>query len=912
MWKRTRSAKHLLAVFACWPVGLCAAAAQVSSAGATLDPAPAPASLPDNYAAPSHKAIDAILGAALRERPAARLRPLRVVLCASARDEGHLDPGMHDYPLWRERWSQLLARADAVTVETADGWPAEEQWRRADLVVINSYNPAWALEKAGSPRIARLVSDIDTFLARGGGLVVLHYALNAGVNGDALAARLGLAWVSPPASYRHGANDWQLVESHPLAAGLHEFKVPDESYWNLTGSLEAVGARVLMRSIDEGTPHPQMWTREAGKGRVFVSIPGHYSYTYDDPLYRILVFRGMMWSAREPIDRLAPLVPIGARFASEVTAESEPPGRALFRGHCAVCHDRGAAGAPPTLTLGMLGARSIHGALTSGRMRAQGQALSDGERRTLAEYLSGERLDASPGRAPKACEPQKRWFEASNRAVGIGWGIDAENTRLIPASEAGLSAADVPALQLRWSFAFPGASHAIAQPLVAGSGLFVGSADGTVYALDARTGCAHWTFKATAEVLGGIVIEPAAHPRLFFADRLAYVYALDAATGRLAWRVRADDHPSATIMGTPVLQAGRLLVPVISFEENAGGADYPCCTFRGSLVAMEAATGKSIWKRYTVPQPAVERFKNALGVAQFAPSGAGIWSAPTIDAKRGLIYFATGNSYSEPTDDSGDAVFAIDLDSGEPKWHTQTLAGDAWVMWDYLCRHEPERVSQPGCPGLKHPGPDIDFTTSPVLVHGRGGKDILVAGRKDGTTFGLDPLSGHILWSARTSGNPDPNAGALNFGLMTEGDTVFVPSVGTSFPNAASFIPTEDDGLYALDAFSGQRRWAAKAAQDCDRPTPCTGLSAAPIGFPGVVFAGATDGYVRAYDSATGKVIWRFDTAHGFTTLNGEAARGGAIGRNSIMIAGGMVYVGSGYSRLPGNVLLAFAPRKSP
>ena len=910
MWKRHRSAKHLLAGIACWSAGMCAVSAPVIPAGATLDPAQV--ALPADYAAPSRKTIDAILGAALTPKPAPRLRHLRVVLCASGRDEGHLDPGMHDYPLWRERWSQLLSRADGVSVETADGWPNTEQWRSADLIVINSYNPAWALEKAGSRQIVKLAHDIDTFLARGGGLVFLHYALNAGVNGDALAARLGLAWVSPPASFRHGANDWQLDETHPLAAGLHEFKVPDESYWNLTGSLDAVGARILMRSVDDGASHPEMWTREVGKGRVFVSIPGHYAYTFDDPLYRILIFRGMMWSAREPIDRLAPLVLVGARVASEPTVAADPPGKVLFESHCAVCHDRGAAGAPPTLTLGMLGVRTIHEALTSGRMRAQGQALSGGERRTLAEYLSGQKLDASLGRAPKACEPQKRWFEARNRAVGIGWGIDAENTRLIPATEAGLSAADVPSLQLKWALAFPGASHAIAQPLVAGSGLFVGSADGTVRALDARTGCEHWAFKATAEVLGGIVIESTEHPHLFFADRLAYVYALDAASGKLAWRVRADAHPSATIMGTPVLRAGRLLVPVISFEENAGGANYPCCTFRGSLVAMEAVTGKSVWKRYTIPHPPVEQFKNALGVPQFAPSGAGIWSAPTVDAKRGLIYFTTGNSYSEPTDDSTDAVFAIDLASGEPKWHTQTLAGDAWVMWDYLCHHESERASQPGCPGLKHPGPDIDFTTSPVLVHGRDGKDILVAGRKDGTTFGLDPAAGRILWSTRTSRNPDPNAGALNFGLMAEGETVFMPSVGTNFPNAASFVPTEDDGLYALDAFTGEQRWAAKVSKDCDRPTPCTGLSAAPIGFPGVVFAGATDGYVRAYDSASGKVIWHFDTAREFSTLNGEVAHGGAIGRNSIMIAGGVVYVGSGYSRLPGNVLLAFAPGTPP
>ena len=159
-----------------------------NSSGAALEPAPV--SLPDNYVPPSRKAVDSILGPALSAPVKASSRPLRIVLCASARDEGHLDAGMHDYPLWRERWSRLLRLADKVTVETADAWPTAEQWHRADMIVIDSYNPAWADEKAHSVRIAALAKDIDGFLARGGGLVFLHYSLNAGQNGDALAARL--------------------------------------------------------------------------------------------------------------------------------------------------------------------------------------------------------------------------------------------------------------------------------------------------------------------------------------------------------------------------------------------------------------------------------------------------------------------------------------------------------------------------------------------------------------------------------------------------------------------------------------------------------------------------------------------------------------------------------------------------
>jgi polyvinyl alcohol dehydrogenase (cytochrome) len=587
----------------------------------------------------------------------------------------------------------------------------------------------------------------------------------------------------------------------------------------------------------------------------------------------------------------------------------DSPGKVVFHEHCAQCHENSNAGAPPLLTLRVLSASTVYAALNTGRMRAQAASLPDQQRRQVAEYIALIPLSDSKSLPPKACAAKANWFDRSKSPVGKGWGIDLENTRLIPSAQAGLLAKDLQHLQLKWSFAFPDASYVLAQPLVAGGALFTGSQEGSVYALDAASGCLHWIFKGAAEILGAVVIREskAGHPTLFFSDRMARAYALDAITGTLIWRAKTDGHPTATTMGTPVLMDNRLYVPVLSSEENAGYAEYSCCTFRGSLVALDATTGKMIWKRYTIPSPSTERFKNADGVAQFGPSGAGVWSSPTIDRKRGQIYLTTGNSYSEPADENSDAVFALDLKSGNIKWHTQTLAGDSWTTWDYLCRHDPQKMALPACPPLKKPGPDIDFTTAPVLVHGKDGKDILVAGRKDGTTFGFDPDSGRILWSTRTADDPDPNAGALYWGLMAEGEKIFVPSVGTNFPNGGNFIPREEDGLYALDASTGQRVWAAKVAADCGRSTACTGVSFAPIGFPGVVFAGGTDGYVRAYDTATGKVLWHFDTAREFKTLNGDMAKGGAIGRSSIMIANGMVYVGSGYSRVPGNVLLAFS-----
>ncbi len=237
---------------------------------------------------------------------------LRILLCASEKDAAHGRPGAHDYPLWRDRWARLLSCADGIIVDASDRWPTAEQWGRSDLVVFNSYNPAWALEKEVT-KIEALGRDLDAFLARGGGLVFIHFSLNASSHAVALAQRVGLAWQGGVGRYRHGASDWLLTKDHPLAVGFTEFTIPDESYWNMTGNLAAAGADVLAASIEQNAPQPQMWTREVGPGRAFVSVPGHYTWTFDDPLYRLLIFRGMMWSVRQPIDRLAPLTTIGAR-----------------------------------------------------------------------------------------------------------------------------------------------------------------------------------------------------------------------------------------------------------------------------------------------------------------------------------------------------------------------------------------------------------------------------------------------------------------------------------------------------------------------------------------------------------------------------------------------------------------------
>jgi hypothetical protein len=227
--------------------------------------------------------------------------PMNIVLCAAAKDSGHGAPGFHDYPLWRERWSKLLSLAEGVRVETADRWPEAAEWKTADVIAFYHDNSTWSGDKA---------AEMDAFLARGGGLVFLHWAMNAPRDVEPLAARLGRAWGSG-ARFRHGPEELRFLP-HEITAGFGPAKLVDETYWKLTGNVG--DSSVLATVIEEGEPQPQVWARTQGAGRVFVCIPGHFSWTFDDPLYRVLLLRGLCWAAHQPVDRLAELATVGARM----------------------------------------------------------------------------------------------------------------------------------------------------------------------------------------------------------------------------------------------------------------------------------------------------------------------------------------------------------------------------------------------------------------------------------------------------------------------------------------------------------------------------------------------------------------------------------------------------------------------
>jgi polyvinyl alcohol dehydrogenase (cytochrome) len=627
-----------------------------------------------------------------------------------------------------------------------------------------------------------------------------------------------------------------------------------------------------------------------------------------------LGFRRRLWAIL-PLLTLACLI-AGVQLAGSTRAQTDAApardGAAIYAQQCASCHEGQVPKAPHSVTFSMLGPHAIYTALTDGVMKAQGAALTEQERRNVAETLGGRSLDAESAAPPPVCAAERREFDRTRGVRLAGWGMTLEGTRFVAADVAKLPAADVGKLELAWAFGFPGATRARSQPTVAGGSIFVGSQNGTFYSLDFETGCVRWSFKADAEVRTSPTIEPwspadkAAKPRVFFGDFNGNAYALDATSGTLIWKRRIDAHDRVTITGAPRLFDGRLYVPMSSTEwAAAADPSYECCTFRGGVVALDAATGTEIWKAHTIETAAkLTGQKNSNGARQWHPAGAPVWNSPTIDVRRKRLYVGTGEAYTSPAANTSDSVIAFDLATGRQLWHYQSLPGDAWNMACFI-------GGGPNCP--RENGPDLDIGASPALVRLADGRDVVVAGQKSADVFALDPDTGRVVWKTRTGRGG--YAGGVHWGFSVEGTTLLVPSADTLFLSTDVQRGEAKPGLFALDAATGAQKWFTPAVDDCApelKPACDPGLSAAATAIPGVVFAGAFDGKLRAYDTATGRVLWQFDTNREFTTVGGGKAHGGSIEAAGPVIVDGAVLVNSGYlfgGRMPGNVLLKFVVR---
>jgi polyvinyl alcohol dehydrogenase (cytochrome) len=568
-------------------------------------------------------------------------------------------------------------------------------------------------------------------------------------------------------------------------------------------------------------------------------------------------------------------------------------GAALFEKHCASCHrSESRTRAPSYDALSRMPRPAILASLETGAMKTQGTAFTAAERRAVAEFLSTVTAAAEP-RTGFCADPSA----GLSPVIGWnGWGVDLSNTRFQPAP--GITAQQVPNLKLKWAFGFPNGKSVFGQPSIAGGRLFLGSEDGTVYSLDAHSGCIRWTYKASAQVRTAVSVD-SSRRGVYFGDVRANAYRLDAATGALVWKVRVEEHPSARVTGAPKLYGSRLYVPVSSIEEVAGGSpQYPCCTFRGSVAAVDIETGKIIWKTYAIPDPPQATSVNSAGVQMMGPAGAAIWSSPTIDVERKAIYVATGNGYSDPPVHSSDAVLSLDLETGSVQWVQQMTESDGW---NFNCL-SPKRSN---CP--EHRGPDLDFGTSPILRTIAPGRRLLLAGQKSGVLHAIDPdAQGKIVWQVRLG--KGGSLGGVEWGPAADDQAVYA-----AISDFEGGKPESGGGLFALRIPSGEKIWyAAPPKPGCLGKSGCSAAQMAPVTvIPGVVFSGSLDGHLRAFSTPDGHLIWDFDTVREYETLNHVKANGGSLNATGPTVAGGMLYVNSGYSQLtgmPGNVLLAFAP----
>ncbi len=600
-----------------------------------------------------------------------------------------------------------------------------------------------------------------------------------------------------------------------------------------------------------------------------------------------------------PAEALAPI--------ADAPTSAAPVGAAVFAANCSVCHSlpilssllEQNRGRPPGF---------VYDALTHGNMRRMGAPLGEASRRAVAEFFTGVAFD-SPAAVRRfevspSCSPERSAFDWSDLAYP-SWGNGPRNRRSVPEGE-GIARAEVGKLAVQWVVAFPESSQLRSQATAAGGALFVGSHNGSVYALDQATGCTRWQFKAATEVRSAVTIDVAKSAggaplaRAYFGDRAANVYALDAESGEILWQQIVDPHPNGSITGSLSVSGGRVFVPLSSNDDiNSMDPAYPCCTHAGSVVALDAATGEVLWRTPTIAEAPKRSGQTSIGTAIYGPSGASIWNTPTLDEARGLLFVGTGNNHSRPATAMSDSILALEQATGRVVWTYQAQAEDAW---NAACSFG----SRTSCPDPE--GPDVDFGGTTLLAEVAGG-DVLLAGQKAGLLHALDPATGHLAWKKQiVRGGAQ---GGIRYGLSGRDGIVYVPSMteGDEFGTDRVSLP----GVVAMLAETGELVWQTRGEALCGARERCVGIvGAPPLATEEVLFAAAVDGVVYALDRASGAVLWQFDSALEFETLLGTKTRGGGIqGTAGPMVANGRLFISSGYGQAqrPGNALIALAPR---
>ena len=642
-----------------------------------------------------------------------------------------------------------------------------------------------------------------------------------------------------------------------------------------------------------------------------------------------------------------------------VPAQDGSPGAAVYAGNCAVCHNNAEQIRAPNLgNLHRLPASQIRFALTHGVMQGVGATLSDTQKEAVVAWLASPEAPAAteaavaeaqgpsstspaPGPAghgaavagarpsapvpadwiaPLRCAADRAQVDAASVRTLPEAGVDLNNTRWMTARQAGLTGAQMGDMEVAWTFAFPSNTNMRVTPVIVGHTLFYAAPQpGVLVALDTRTGCVKWAHKSEAPYRASPAYGLAGkRPALFISDAFGMVRALDPANGAELWATDPRADKSTPITGGLVVAGDKLIVPIsASGVFTAMDSKYACCKTHGSVAALDTATGKLLWTAHTMEDAKPLGRKNSAGLEMQGPSGAPIWNTPAVDLKRGIVYTGTGENTSPPNTKTSDAILALDINTGKQKWVFQALARDIWNM---------------SCHGGKSDGPncffnadesvlkDYDFGAGPILATGAGGRQVILAGQKSGNVWALDPAKqGAVLWSKRFG--EGTALGGVHWGMATDGKRVFAPIAdpGPTGPGSKS-VP----GLHALDVATGAEVWSWSAQPDCGggrgaKISGCafhSGLSAAPLVVDTALVTGSLDGKVRVFDTATGKVLWTYDTVREFParTPGGPAGHGGTIDAQSIAAGDGMVFVGSGYGQFnqqAGDVLIAFRPKAS-
>ena len=579
-------------------------------------------------------------------------------------------------------------------------------------------------------------------------------------------------------------------------------------------------------------------------------------------------------------------------------------GEAQYGLFCAECHDGALLEAPQRAAFEFYSPGRIIDVLEFGSMATSGMALTREQKRNIAYYLSGEQYDETRTEAVSfSCEATRDANSPLTQPVAWnGWGGESGNTRH-QASESILNKTNVNQLELKWAFATPDTTRSRSQPVVTAEVTFIGSQEGTVYALDNSNGCPSWTFSADAEVRGAIYVDTddeGIPETLLFGDFAGSAYAVNARTGELNWKKEVHDHPQATITGSVIAHGDTLIVPVSSLEVlRAARVGYSCCSFRGALVALSISTGEELWRTYTTEEPRPTILSTA-GIQQYGPSGAPIWSSPTIDVERNLVYAGTGENYSSPANDYSDAVLAMDMLTGEIVWAAQLTKDDAW---NGACSR-----GTPNCP--EEDGPDYDIGASPILTRDENGREIILVGQKSGMVYALDPANnGALIWEQRAGSGG--TMGGIHYGMSTNAEKVFVGVSDLPTNNPYNVGPAHP-GVHALSLSTGEVVWRNDLPNKCEEsPFLCwQGISAAVSSTADLVFAGGLDGILRAFDTEDGSILWETNTRQSFGTRNGIEARGGSIESDGPVIVNGQVFITSGYEKwgeAPGNVLLVYS-----